>query len=186
MRLQRRLFLFTAVLIFGAFPLLAAKNLTYTISGTLNPLISGDDPLSMKGSNAILTVAASESLTPHKSTNHTATYIVPTGAVSLLLGTTTYLSTTAASLEYDVPASGKDTVTVTTDFTVYGYTITTITTIVLKAGSFTNAALTHPQPFKPSPQDLKPGSQLAYEGLAQITVLGLAAQASEGPIDLCW
>ena len=84
---RRLLSLFAAALVLGICPLMAA-NITYTISGTLGPVLSGSDPLGANGESGILTATASTTATPTSKTKTSATYTLPQGSVTVNVGGT--------------------------------------------------------------------------------------------------
>jgi hypothetical protein len=184
MPLRRHFILSAAVLILGAYPLLAA-NVTYTVTGTLGPVLSGSDPVGANGQSATVTVTASQTLTPIKHTATSATYKLPIGALTLVLNGKTYTSTQVSYMTYTRPA-GPSKLIVTTTVSEFGIPVTLTATVQLARGSFAASALTHPAKFRPSPQTLTaatvaggPGSQFKYSAsLFGTTVLGLSGTAS--------
>src|ERR1035438_1293407 len=63
MFLRRWLVLSTAVLMLGLCPLMAAT-ITYTISGTCGPVLSGSDPLGANGESGVVTAVVGTTLAP--------------------------------------------------------------------------------------------------------------------------
>lgn len=185
MNSRRNLLSLSTALLFGAFPLLAA-NVTYTVNGTLGPVLSGSDPVGANGKSATVTITASQTLSPVSHTATSATYTLPIGALTLVLNGTTYTSTATSSMTYTRPASGRDKLIVKTTIKELGLPITMTGTFSLAHNSFPLAALAHPAKFSPSPQTLTaatvaggPGSQLKYSGsLIGTTVLGVSGTAS--------
>ena len=185
MKLRRRLFSFATVLMLGVCPLLAAT-VTYTISGTLGPVLSGTDPVGANGKSGTLIATVSTSLIPISHTATSATYRLPAGAVTVVIGTTTYASTGPSFLKYIVPAIGRDRLIMSSQITQAGITGTVTGTVSLRKGSFTSAVLKHPTKFTPSPQAVTaatvaggPGSQVKYTlSVFGTTVLGLSGTAS--------
>lgn len=164
-----------------------AANITYTISGTLGPVLSGSDPLGADGESGVLTIVASTSLTPTSHTSTSATYTLPAGAITVVIGGVPYGTTGTSTLKYSFPAAGPDTMVVTSTVSVDALKGTVVGTASLAKGSFTTAVTKHPQKFKPSPQTLTaatkaggPGSQIEYtvKILGGSTVLGLTGTAS--------
>lgn len=182
---RRFLSLSAGVLVLGLCPLMAA-NITYTITGTLGPILSGSDPLGANGETGTLTAVVSTSLTPTSHTSTSATYTLPAGAITVNIGGTIYGTTGTSTLKYTFPAAGPDTMVITTTVSVDGLSGTVVGTASLAKGSFTSAVTKHPQKFKPSPQTLKAatkaggaGSQVKYTvPILGTTVLGLAGTAS--------
>jgi|HubBroStandDraft_1064217.scaffolds.fasta_scaffold02218_8 hypothetical protein len=182
---RRLLSLSAAVLILGLCPLMAAS-ITYTISGTLGPVLSGSDPLGANGESGVLTAVASTTLPPTSKTKTSATYTLPVGAITVNIGGTNYETTGTSTLKISFPAAGPDTMVFTATVSVDGFTGTVVGTASLAKDSFTKAVLKHPQAFTPSPQTLTaakkaggPGSQVKYTVLGSSTVLGLSGTASD-------
>src|SRR5579871_1936989 len=73
--------------------------ITFTIQGTLGPVISGSDPLGISGSTAVLTATLHSSATPTGSTSDSATYTLPAGSVTLQLGALNLTSSGPFSLK---------------------------------------------------------------------------------------
>jgi hypothetical protein len=184
----RRLFLLSIILVVGLCPLLAASpdtTVNMTFSGTLGPILSGSDPLGGNGQIGSIMVAASESLKPTKKTTTSATYTLPVGAITVVIGGTTYGSPKTSTMKISIPASGPDTIVITTSVTEFGISGTVVGTASLAKGSFSKTVLSHPTTFKPSPQTLTsattaggPGSQVKYTVFGGTTVLGFAGTAS--------
>ncbi len=185
MELRRRLLLGT-VLVFVLCPLLAATNINYTITGTLGPVLSGSDPLGANGQSGTLTAVVSTTLTPTSHTATSATYTLPAGAITVVIGGTTYGTTGTSTLKYNLPASGRATMVITSTISVSGLKGTVVGTASLSHGSFPKSVLKHPAKFSPTPQTLTAatkaggaGSQVKYSAaLFGTTVLGLAGTAS--------
>lgn len=185
MELRRR-WLLAIVLMLAICPLLAATNITYTITGTLGPKLAGSDPLGANGETGTLTATASTTLTPTSKTKTSATYTLPAGAITVVIGGTTYTTTGTSTLKYTFPASGADTMTFTTTVTVDGIDATIVGTASLANASFPKAILKHPAKFVPTPQSLTPatsasgaGSKVSYSAaLIGKTVLGITGTAS--------
>jgi len=182
----RLLSLSAAVLALGLCPLMAAS-ITYNITGTLGPILSGSDPLRANGKTGTITIVVGEALKPKKHTATSATYTLPAGAITVNIGGTTYGTTGTSTLVYSIPAAGPDTMVVTATVIVDDiFTGTVVGTASLAKGSFTSAILKHPQAFKPSPQTLTAattatgaGSKVKYTALGSSTVLGLSGSASD-------
>lgn len=189
--LRRYLLAITAILAIGASTLASAadltgitpsaKTLTITINGTLGPVLSGSDPLGLNGQNGMLTLMASEKLSPKKHTSNSATYILPAGAVVVTVGNNQFQTSSPSTLVITL-GSSADVLTLSAPgpdgLKVVG-------TADLKSGSWGNAILKHPGLFKPSPQDLAPaknsngpGSKVKYTIFGSSTVLGLKGTIS--------
>jgi len=174
-----------AALLLGVSPLMAA-NITYTISGTLGPVLAGSDPLGANGESGVLTATVSNTLTPTSKTSTTATYTLPVGAITVNIGGTVYDTTGTSTLKYSIPASGPDTMVITTSVSVDGLNGTVVGTVSLAHGSFKSGILKHPAKFAPATQTLKAatkaggaGSQVKYTvPLLGSTTLGIAGSAS--------
>jgi hypothetical protein len=184
MYLRRSFLLSAAVLVLGLCPLMAA-HITYTINGTLGPVLSGSDPLGSNGKSGVLTATANTTLVPTSTTATSATYTLPAGAVTVVIGGTSYPTSGTSTLKYAFPAAGPDTLVMTAKISVSGLKGTVVGTASLAKGSFTSAVTTHPNKFKPSPQTLKAattagghGSQIKYSSVLGTTVLGLSGTAS--------
>jgi len=182
--LRRGFLLSAGALVLGICPLMAA-HITYTINGTLGPVLSGSDYLGANGESGTLTVIANTTLVPTSTTSTSATYTLPAGAITVVIGGTTYATTGHATLKYNFPATGPDTMVVTTTISVSGLTGTVVGTASLANHSFNSGVTTHPQKFKPSPQTLTAatraggaGSQVKYSSILGATVLGLSGTAS--------
>jgi hypothetical protein len=163
-----------------------AANITYTISGTLGPVLSGSDPLGGNGQSGVLTAVVSTTATPTSKTKTSATYTLPAGAVTVTIAGTAYATTGTSTLKYTFPAAGPDTFVLTSTVSADGINSTIVGTASLAKGSFTAAVTKHPQKFTPSPQTLTAatkaggaGSQVSYTAsILGKTVLGLAGTAS--------
>src|SRR5579872_5419849 len=64
----------------------ATHTLTIKIKGTIEPILSGSDPLGFDGKTGTVTLLASESLSPTKHTATSATYTLPPGAIKVTAG----------------------------------------------------------------------------------------------------
>jgi len=173
------------VLMLALCPLLAAANITYTISGTLGPVLAGSDPLGANGESGVLTIVASNSLTPTGHTSTTSTYSLPAGSISVVIGGVPYGTVGTSTMKYSFPASGPATLIVSAKISVDGISGTVVGTASLANGSFPKSVLKHPAPFSPTPQNLTaarkaggPGSQVKYTVLGLSTTLGLSGTAS--------
>jgi hypothetical protein len=180
----------SSVCVLGMCGLLAATSpaatVTMTFSGTLGPVLSGSDPLGGNGQSGTITLMANEALNPVKATSVYAAYQLPPGAVSIVIGGTTYTTPGPTLMVIAVPAKGSDLVILKTSVTIFGITGTVVGTASLANGSFPRSVLTHPTTFSPSPQTLTaatsaqgPGSKVQYTVFGSTTVLGLAGTASD-------
>ena len=185
MEMQQR-GLLTAALTLAICPLLAAANITYTINGTVGPILAGSDPLGANGESGTLTAVVSQSLTPTSKTKVSATYTVPAGAITVNIGGTIYPTTGTSTLKYSFPTSGADTLVITTTVTVSGLPGTVVGTVSLANASFPRSTLNHPHKFSPTPQTLTPAKKAAGAGskveytvpILGSTTLGFSGTAS--------
>jgi hypothetical protein len=76
-----------------------SATLTVTVSGTLGPVLSGTDPLHLSGEAIVLTITASESLSPVAQEAHAASYEIPAGAVSFTENDETISTTMPSKVE---------------------------------------------------------------------------------------
>lgn len=182
----RRKVLLAATLMLAACPLLSAATLTYSINGTVGPILAGSDPLGANGESGTITMKVSNTLTPTSTTSTSATYTLPAGAITVNIGGTNYPTTGTSTLEYTIPASGHDTMVITTKVNVSGINGTVVGTISLAHGSFKSTILTHPTKFSPTTQNLTaatsttgPGSKVKYTvPLLGSSTLGFSGTAS--------
>jgi len=159
----------------------STKTLTITLKGTIEPILSGTDPLGLDGQSGKLTIMASESLSPTKHTSTSATYTLPAGAITVVAGSNKFTTTSPSKMTIKL-TSTADTMTLVAAGPE-GLMITDTT--FLKAGSWTSAVLQHPMPFAPSPQKVKsaktstgPGCKVKYTVIGLTTVLGFHGTAS--------
>jgi hypothetical protein len=168
-----------AAFAFGHYHHLASKStLTIALDGTLGPIISGDDPGDLDGKSATVTVQASESLKPYKTTATSASYHIPAGDIVVTVNGSNYQSNSTSSM---IVKLGKkaDTLTLTASVDYLGYKIQVTDVSTLAAGSWTKTVLEHPALFSPSPQDLtQPASTFAYTVIGETTVLGVTGTAA--------
>ena len=182
---RRSLSLCAAVFILGLCPLMAAS-ITYTISGTLGPILAGSDPLGANGESGVLTIVTGAGLTPTSTTSTSATYTLPKNAITVNIGGTIYGTIGTSTLVYNFPASARDTIVVTTNVSVSGINGKVVGTASLAHGSFNAKVKNHPQKFTPTPQTLTAakkaggaGSQIKYTvPFLGSTVVGLNGTAS--------
>jgi len=187
----RRLLLFGTIVITGLCPLLAQNfpdtTLKYDFNGTIGAVLSGSDPLGASGGTGVLTMVASESLSPTSTTSDTATYTLPAGAITVTVGGTTLTTKSASTLKIAIPPTGGDSVVLTASITELGIKLTVTGSAYLRKGSFTSAALLHPTTFSPAKQTLTAatgttgaGSRITYTALGSTTVLGFSGIATCG------
>jgi hypothetical protein len=159
----------------------ATHTLTITLKGTLGPILSGTDPLGLNGQSGVVTIMASESLSPTKHTATSATYKLPAGAITVTAGSNKFTTTSPSKMIINL-TSTADTMTLM----VAGPSGLMVTdTTFLKANSWTTAVLKHPGAFKPSPQKLTsattaggPGCKVKYTIFGSTTVLGFHGTGS--------
>ena len=185
MEVRRRWWLAT-VLVLGICPVLGAQNISYTIKGTLGPVLSGSDPLGANGKGGELVATISTTAAPTSTTTTSATYTLPVGAIVVYINGTKYTTDKKSTLKFNFPATGRDTIVLTTDVTADGLSATIVGIASLAHGSIPSSVSTHPAKFSPSPQKLTAattaggvGSQVSYNvELFGKTVLGLTGSAS--------
>lgn len=155
--------------------------LTITVSGKLGPVLSGIDTLGLNGTSAVLTLTASESLSPVRRQAGAASYSIPTGAVSFVDGPLSGASTAPSKIAAVRTSRAADVGELKTTIAVTALT----GTIYLAPGSWTQAVLMHPLAFTPSPQNITaattatgPGSKVQYTFLGNTVVLGITGAAS--------
>jgi len=159
----------------------ATHTLTITIKGTIEPILSGSDPLGLDGKSGTIKIMASESLSPTTHTATSATYTLPAGAVTVTAGGKKFTTKSPSKMIIHL-MSTADTLTLI----VNGPDGAVVTdTTFLKTGSWTTAVLKHPGVFTPSPQTLKtattaggPGCKVKYTVFGSTTVLGFHGTGS--------
>jgi hypothetical protein len=169
----------------GMLPLAAqqSKNSTLTIAvtGTLGPVLEGSDPLHASGHTGSLTLIISDSATPAKVATNSVEYTVPAGAITDVIGVSSYTTTTPGKMAVTLTPAA-DVLTV-----IYNSRDNTVTTLIayLAPGSWSTSVFINPQPFSPSPQDLTAatvaggrGTQLQYTLNGALTVLGMQGTIS--------
>jgi hypothetical protein len=167
-----------------------SQTLTITINGTLGPILAGTDPIGADGQSGTVTIMASESLSPTKHTETSATYTLPAGAITAIVGGTTFTSTSPAKMTIKL-AKKADTLTLIFASSIDGFKFTITDTTALAPGSWTTAVLENPGVFTPSPQNLTaaksatgPGSKFKYTFEGSATVLGVdGTAASSADVD---
>jgi hypothetical protein len=159
----------------------ATHTLTITIKGTIMPILSGSDPLGLDGKSGVVTVMASESLSPTAHTTTSATYTLPAGAITVTAGGKKFTTKSSSKMIVRLMRTAD---TLTLILTGPQSVMVTDTTF-LKAGSWTTTVLKHPGVFKPSPQTLKsattasgPGCKVKYTIFGSTTVLGFHGTGS--------
>jgi len=159
----------------------ATHTLTITIKGTIEPILSGSDPLGLDGKSGVVTLMASESLSPTSHTSTSATYKLPAGAITVTAGGKKFTTKSPSKMIIKL-MSTADTLTLI----LKGPESAVVTdTTYLKTGSWTTAVLKHPGVFSPSPQKLTsattasgPGCKVKYTVFGSTTVLGFHGTGS--------
>lgn len=153
--------------------------LSITLDGTAGPILQGSDPLGLNGQSATVTLLIDEGAKPKSQKKNSVTYKIPAGAITLTFGGTQYQTTSPAKMIIKLGRTA-DTLTLVSAVTQQGITVNFTDTTVLAPGSWTDAVLTHPAPFQPSPQDFsEPASKLKYSSsLFGTTVVGVSGTAA--------
>jgi hypothetical protein len=158
--------------------------LTITVKGTIGPILSGSDPLTLDGKSGTVKILASESLKPTKHTATSATYTLPAGAITVTAGTKKFQTKSPSKMVINL-TSTADTLTLIIAGQVDGVSVMVTDTTFLKAGSWTTAVLKHPGVFAPSPQKLTaaktaggPGCKIKYTVFGNASILGFNGTAS--------
>jgi len=159
----------------------ATHTLTITIKGTIEPILSGSDPLGLDGKSGVVTLMASESLSPTSHTSTSATYKLPAGAITVTAGGKKFTTKSPSKMIINL-MSTADTLTLI----LKGPESAVVTdTTYLRTGSWTTAVLKHPGVFSPSPQKLTsattasgPGCKVKYTVFGSTTVLGFHGTGS--------
>jgi len=159
----------------------ATHTLTITIKGTIEPILSGSDPLGLDGKSGVVTLMASESLSPTSHTSTSATYKLPAGAITVTAGGKKFTTKSPSKMIIKLTSTAD---TLTLILTGPESAVVTDTTY-LKANSWTTAVLKHPGVFSPSPQKLTsattasgPGCKVKYTIFGSTTVLGFHGTGS--------
>jgi len=159
----------------------ATHTLTITIKGTIEPILSGSDPLGLDGKSGVVTLMASESLSPTSHTTTSATYKLPAGAITVTAGGKKFTTKSPSKMIIKLTSTAD---TLTLILTGPESAVVTDTTY-LKANSWTTAVLKHPGVFSPSPQKLTsattasgPGCKVKYTIFGSTTVLGFHGTGS--------
>ena len=161
-----------------------SSTLTITLDGTAGPVLSGSDLASLDGKSATATLLLSESMSPKSATATSAVYKIPAGAVTLVVGSSTYKNSSPGRMAIKL-TKPADILTLTYVFSLSGIPVTVVETSYLAKNSWTAAVLTHPGSFSHSPQDLTAaatasgkGSKLQYTVEGFTCVLGITGTAS--------
>ena len=159
----------------------ATHTLTITIKGTIEPILSGSDPLGLDGKSGVVTLMASESLSPTSHTSTSATYKLPAGAITVTAGGKKFTTKSPSKMIIKLTSTAD---TLTLILTGPESAVVTDTTY-LKANSWTTAVLKHPGVFSPSPQKLTsattasgPGCKVKYTIFGSTSVLGFHGTGS--------
>ena len=159
----------------------ASHTLTITIKGTIEPILLGSDPLGLDGKSGVVTLLASESLSPTSHTSTSATYKLPAGAITVTAGGKKFTTKSPSKMIINLTSTAD---TLTLILTGPQSAMVTDTTY-LKANSWTTAVLKHPGVFSPSPQKLTsattasgPGCKVKYMIFGSTTVLGFHGTGS--------
>lgn len=159
----------------------ATHTLTITIKGTIEPILSGSDPLGLDGKSGVVTLMASESLSPTSHTSTSATYKLPAGAITVTAGGKKFTTKSPSKMIIKLTSTAD---TLTLILTGPESAVVTDTTY-LKTNSWTTAVLKHPGVFSPSPQKLTsattasgPGCKVKYTIFGSTTVLGFHGTGS--------
>ena len=159
----------------------ATHTLTITIKGTIEPILLGSDPLGLDGKSGVVTLLASESLSPTSHTSTSATYKLPAGAITVTAGGKKFTTKSPSKMIINLTSTAD---TLTLILTGPQSAMVTDTTY-LKTGSWTTAVLKHPGVFSPSPQKLTsattasgPGCKVKYIIFGSTTVLGFHGTGS--------
>lgn len=159
----------------------ATHTLTITIKGTIEPILSGSDPLGLDGKSGVVKLLASESLSPKSHTSTSATYKLPAGAITVTAGGKKFTTKSPSKMIIKLTSTAD---TLTLILTGPDSAVVTDTTY-LKANSWTTAVLKHPGVFSPSPQKLTsattasgPGCKVKYTVFGSTTVLGFHGTGS--------
>jgi len=159
----------------------ASHTLTITIKGTIEPILLGSDPLGLDGKSGVVTLLASESLSPTSHTSTSATYKLPAGAITVTAGGKKFTTKSPSKMIINLTSTAD---TLTLILTGPQSAMVTDTTY-LKTGSWTTAVLKHPGVFSPSPQKLTsattasgPGCKVKYIIFGSTTVLGFHGTGS--------
>jgi hypothetical protein len=154
------------------------STITTTLDGTLGPVISGSDPAGLDGDSAMVTVKASESLKPYKTTASSASYHIPAGDITVDVNGTEYTSTSKSSMTVKLGKSA-DTLSLKGSFDIEGFKVQVTDVSSLAAGSWAKTVLQHPALFSPSPQNLsEPSSNFTYTVFGETTKLGVTGTAA--------
>ena len=158
----------------------SANSFTITLAGTLGPVLSGSDPAGLDGQSATVAVTVKSTLNPYRTRANSADYHIAPGDVTVTVNNTKYTSTSRSAMIVKL-GSTADLLSFKATLTIDGFRVTVLDTSTLQSGSWTTAALQHPQLFSPSPQNLtEPASTFTYTVLGGTTALGVTGTASNG------
>ena len=158
----------------------SANSFIITLAGTLGPVLSGSDPAGLNGQSATVAVTVKTALKPYRTRAHSASYHIAPGDVTVTVNNTKYTSTSRSIMVVKL-SSAADLLSFKAALTIDGFKVTVSDTSALQSGSWTTAALQHPQLFSPSPQNLtEPASTFTYTVLGGTTVLGVTGTAWNG------
>jgi len=162
------------------------STLTIVLDGTAGPVLAGSDIAGLNGKSATATLLLNETISPKSQTATSATYRIPAGAVTLVVGSKTYENASPGRMKISLGKTAEI-LTLTYVFSLSGLPVTVVETSYLAKNSWTSAVLTHPGSFSPSPQDLTAaatasgkGSKLQYTVEGFTCVLGISGTASSG------
>lgn len=156
-----------------------ATTVTIVLDGTLGPIISGSDPAGLDGQSATVTVEASESLKPYKTTSGSASYHIPAGDITVNVDGTNYTSDSKSTMTIKL-GKKADTLTLKASLDIEGFKVQVSDVSSLATGSWSKTVLQHPALFSPSPQNLtEPASSLTYSVVGETTKLGVTGTASD-------
>jgi hypothetical protein len=158
--------------------------LTIGLQGTTGPVLAGSDIAGLRGKSAAVTLLLSELVSPKSATSTVATYRIPAGAVTLVVGSTSYKNASPARMKINLTKTA-DILTLTYVFSLSGIPVSVIETSYLAKNSWASTVLAHPGSFTPSPQSLVAaatasgrGSKLKYAVEGFTCVLGIAGTAT--------
>ncbi len=137
----------------------AGTLLDFTGSGTLGPVIGGTDPLGLNTKTFSFTGSIDESLSPTAcpgGVSASVCYTIPIGALTGQIGVQPPFTTTTTSTLGLTLGGGSNDIMEINFLAQVGSPVTAI--LRLAPNSFGSGALSHPEPFVPSPQALAAAS----------------------------
>jgi hypothetical protein len=188
----RRWLVLTTLLVVALCPLLGqSTTLTLTVSGTLGPVLSGNDRWELNGRPVVLTITTSESLSPLERNTHAVEYqLTPSDVAATVSGTpfsgySTPTSTGPIVAAVFTPEADIGVLSGVLQNDISTFAFAQIRgTIFLKPGSWNKTVLEHITAFSPSPQNITaatsptgPGSKLEVD-TGGATIYGLTGTAS--------